>query len=287
MLSYFQAIILGALQGITELFPISSLGHTIILPSLFGWKINQSEEFFLIFLVATHFATAIVLFFFFFNDWLKIIRGIFRSIARMKIPEQDTHAKIGWLLIIGTIPAGLLGLLLEKKLKLLFATPYIVAYVLILNGILLYAAELLRRKQTLREPKIESYDDYKIAKLSLWQSFKIGVAQCLALIPGFSRTGSTIAGGLLNNLNHEDSARFSFLLATPIILAAAILKLPELSKSTSAEFGPLIAGVLASAIAAYFSVKFLTNYFKKYTLTTFAVYCVAIGIISVLILHFR
>jgi undecaprenyl-diphosphatase len=282
MLSYYQAIILGAVQGITELFPISSLGHSIILPSLLGWNIDQSNNFFVVFLVATHFATALALFGFFFADWMLILKGIWKSLKNWKIDAEDKYAKIGWLLVVGTVPAGIVGLLLQKKLTELFAAPSYVAIFLILNGFLLYGAELLRRKKA--ETR-ETHDDKQIAKISYGQSLKIGFAQCLALIPGFSRTGSTMGGGLLVGLNHEDAARFSFLLATPIIFAAAILKLPDLAKSSDINtIGPILTGFVAALVAAYFSIRFLTKYFENKKLTPFAIYCVAFGVGAFLLL---
>jgi undecaprenyl-diphosphatase len=285
MLSYFQAIILGAVQGITELFPISSLGHSVILPSILGWKINQNDNFFLIFLVATHLATALVLFGFFFKDWVLIIKGIFRSLKMRVIDQTDTYAKLGWLLIIGSIPAGILGLLFQDKLKILFASPKAVAVFLILNGFMLYGAELLKRKKSETQ---NIHSDEQIAKISWMQGIKVGLAQCLALIPGFSRTGSTIGGGLLIGLNHEDAARFSFLLATPIILAAAVLELPELFTTSNINIiGPILTGFIVAGVAAYFSISFLTKYFKTKKLTPFAVYCVLVGIGTSLLFLFR
>ncbi len=289
MISYLQALILGALQGITELFPVSSLGHSVILPKILGWNIDQHDNLFLIFLVATHLATALVLFGFFFTDWLLIIKGVGRSLKIRKIDPADTYAKLGWLIIVGSIPAGILGLLFEEKLKALFASPRLVAVFLILNGFVLYGAELLRRKIAVSQSTgTESDTDIRIAKISWAQSVKVGFAQCLALIPGFSRTGSTIGGSLLVGLNHEEAVRFSFLLATPIIFAASILKLPELMSATNAfAIGPIFAGSLASAIAAYFSVRFLTKYFKTKTLVPFAIYCLAAGILTSLLLSLR
>jgi len=279
MLTYFQAIIMGAMQGISELFPVSSLGHSVILPKLLGWSVNQNDNFFLIFLVATHLATALVLLGFFYKDWLLIIKGILRSIKIREIQNTDTYAKLGWLIVIGTIPAGILGILFEDKLKVLFASPNAVAIFLILNGLLLYGAELLRRNKSTTE---------NLDQMSWSQSIKIGLAQCLALIPGFSRTGSTIGGGLLIGLNHKDAARFSFLLATPIIFAAAVLKLPELlTSSGSGSIGPILVGSLVAAMTAYLSISFLTKYFETKKLTPFAVYCVAIGIISSIVFLFR
>ena len=285
MIPYFQALVMGALQGVTELFPISSLGHSVILPQLLGWSIDQSDNSFLIFLIATHLATALVLFGFFFKDWMRIIGGIFRSLRIRKIDPADTYAKIGWLIVVGSIPAGLLGLLFEDKLKSLFAAPEAAAVFLMLNGCMLYGAELLRRKKSENQ---NSHKDEEISKISWNQSVKIGIAQCLALIPGFSRTGSTIGGGLLAGLDHESAARFSFLLATPIIFAAAALKLPELLISGNrSSIGPIIAGSMSAGAAAYLSIRFLTKYFETKKLAPFALYCIVAGIVASLVFLLR
>ncbi len=276
MLSYFQAIIMGIVQGITELFPISSLGHSVIFPKLLGWNVNQNDPFFLNFLVATHAATALVLFFFFLNDWKLIFLGIFRSFKNRKILESDHYAKLGWLLILGTVPAGILGILFEHKLRSLFANPQFVAWTLILNGCILLASEYLRRNK--KEEK-ETDSDKRIAKLTWMKAVQIGMLQCLALIPGFSRTGSAIAGGLLAGLSYIDAARFSFLLATPIIGAAAFLKLPKFAMHASGEsIGPIIVGAVFAGLFAYLSVKFLIKYFETKKLWPFAVYCIVIGL---------
>jgi undecaprenyl-diphosphatase len=285
MISYPQAIIFGLIQGITELFPISSLGHSVILPKLFNWNVNQNDPFFLTFLVATHVATSLVLFIFFWKDWKRIILGLIRSLKIREIKETDADAKLGWLLIIATIPAGILGLLFEEQLKTLFASPQIVAFVLIFNGVLLLGAEALRRKKK-EQPVIGSNE--RIAKLSFAQAIKVGIVQCLALIPGFSRTGATITGSLLVGLSHEDAARYSFLLATPIIGAAAFLKLPELNtKAEGAFMGQALVGSVFAAIAAYLSVRFLIKYFETKNLTPFAVYCIALGGLTSLLFFFR
>jgi len=284
MLSFGQAIILGILQGISELFPISSLGHSIILPGLLGWTINRRANAFLTFLVATHFATAIVLFFFYWEDWVRIITGTLRSILRRSV-AGDPDATLGWLLVIGTIPAGMIGVLFQKRLQELFISPSYVASFLALNGVLLYVAELLRTSA--KSPDSARDADQRIAAEVSWsQSARVGIMQVLALLPGFSRTGSTIAGGLVVGLAHEDSLRFSFLLATPIIGAAAALKLPALfaSKDKTAIEAALI-GAACAAIAAYFSVKFLTRYFKTRTLTPFAIYCLLAGLASLVFMH--
>ncbi len=281
MLDYGQSLLLGALQGLTELFPISSLGHTVILPGLMGWSVNQDTEFFIVFLVATHFATALVLLAFYWRDWLDIAFGFFRTVRLRRIPEGDVHAKLAWLLIVATIPAGALGLLFEHKLEVFFGAPATVSLFLIGNGALLYGAELLRRKRAEIPEKKEA--DAAIAKLTFRQALGIGFAQALALFPGFSRTGATIAGGLLAGLSHTSSTRFSFLMATPIIGAAAALKLPHLFQVGSYSVAVVAVGTIASALTAYISVRFLTKYFKTHTLTPFAIYCVLAGIGAYLI----
>jgi len=284
MLSYFQAAILGILQGISELFPISSLGHSILLPAVLGWTIDQNANYFLTFLVATHFATATVLFFIYRSEWVRIISGILRSI-RLRSIALDPDAKLGWLLVVGTVPAGIVGLLFQKQVQELFKSPSYVASFLALNGVLLYVAELLRTKAK-SGGGIHDTEQRISAEVSWRQSAAVGVMQVLALLPGFSRTGSTIAGGLMVGLAHEDALRFSFLLATPIIAAAAALKLPVLfaSRDAPAIEAALLAATCA-AIASYLSVKFLTRYFKTRTLTPFAVYCSLAGLISLFLLH--
>ena len=214
LISYGQAIVLGLLQGVSELFPVSSLGHSVILPSLLGWNIHQNDPYFITFLVATHLATALVLLGFFWDDWVRIVRGMWRSLVEREIRADNTDGRLGWLLVVGTIPAGLLGLLLEDRLRHVFASPKSAAFFLMLNGFMLYGAELLRR----RAPQVEEDDDARIAKQTTFGgAFGIGAAQALALIPGFSRSGATMGGGLLMGLSNKDAARFAFLLATPII----------------------------------------------------------------------
>ena len=272
-ISYFQAAILGLIQGITELFPVSSLGHSVIIPKLLGWNIHQNDPYFLTFLVATHIATALVLLGFFWRDWWRILKGLGRSLRDREI--GDTDARLAWLLIVGTIPAGILGLALESALRKIFASPQYAAVFLALNGVLLYGAELLRR----RAPQVDEDDDTRIARTVSWRdSALVGGAQSLALIPGFSRSGMAMGGGLLVGLSHKDAARFAFLLATPIILAAGVLKLPELAgPEGNGVRGPAALGALCAAVSAWFSVRFLMRYFETQTLTPFAIYCVAAG----------
>jgi undecaprenyl-diphosphatase len=268
-------VVLGLLQGVSELFPVSSLGHSVILPRLLGWNIHQNDSYFLTFLVATHLATAIVLLGFFWRDWVRILRGLGRSLREREIAPDDVDAKLGWLLVVGTIPAGILGLLLEHKLRHIFASPGSAAFFLILNGFLLYGAELLRR----RAPQTSRDDDARIARQVGWRgSFLVGAAQAIALVPGFSRSGATMGGGLIVGLSHKDAARFAFLLATPIIGAAAALKLPELfGHQGNGVRGQALVGALCSAVTAYLAVRFLMRFFETNRLTPFAVYCVLAG----------
>ena len=276
LISYWQAVVLGLLQGVSELFPVSSLGHSVILPRLLGWNIHQNDSYFLTFLVATHLATAIVLLGFFWRDWVRILRGLGRSLRDREIAPDDVDAKLGWLLVVGTIPAGILGLLLEHKLRHIFASPRSAAFFLILNGFLLYGAELLRR----RAPQTSQDDDARIARQVGWRgSFLVGAAQAIALVPGFSRSGATMGGGLIVGLSHKDAARFAFLLATPIIGAAAVLKLPELfGHEGDGVRGQALVGALCAAVTAYLAVRFLMRYFETNSLTPFAVYCALAGL---------
>jgi undecaprenyl-diphosphatase len=280
LISYGQAILLGLLQGFSELFPISSLGHSVILPRLLGWNIHQNDSFFVTFLVATHLATALVLLAFFRRDWARILRGLGRSLQNREI-GADTDARLGWLLVVGTVPAGLLGLLLEHALRDLFASGRSAAFFLILNGVMLYGAERLRRKA----PVVESGDDpvvadARIANQISWRgALAVGAAQAVALVPGFSRSGATMGGGLLVGLSNEDAARFAFLLATPIIGAAAALKLPELLGSQGNGIrGQTLVGAICSAVTAYLAVRFLMRFFHTNRLTPFAVYCFLAGL---------
>ncbi len=270
---------LGLLQGLTELFPISSLGHSVIVPALLGWNISQDAPYYLTLLVAMHAATAAVLVAFFWREWLAIIKGLFRTVVARRLDPGDTYAKLGLLLVIGTIPVGLLGLLLQDQVSKLFASAQIAAAVLVVNGCVLLAAERLRRKRE-NEARSRLQSNANIARLGWTQAFGVGLSQAAALIPGISRSGSSMAGGLLAGLNNEDAARFSFLLATPVIGAAALLKLPHL---LSADIAPMRAaillGALSAGIAAYVSVKFLLRYFQAKTLAPFAVYCIAAGVL--------
>lgn len=279
MISYLQAIALGLLQGFSELFPISSLGHTVIVPAVLHWRFDRATDAFVAFVVLTHLATALVLLGFFWRDWVAIVTGIFRALRLREIRRDDTYARLGWLLIVSTVPAGLLGLLLERKLQALFGDAWVAAAALGLNGVALLLVERLRRRA-----EEGSHDDAKLAALSWGQAIAIGVAQCLALIPGFSRTGMSMAGGLGSGLSHENAVRYAFLLATPIILAAAVLKVPDLFHGSGAGLGEAMVGALCAGVTAYFSVRFLVKYFETRTLTPFALYCAGAGLAALIYL---
>jgi undecaprenyl-diphosphatase len=281
-ITYFQAIVLGLLQGFSELFPISSLGHSVILPQLLGWNIHQNDDYFITFLIATHLATAIVLFIFFFQDWMRIFAGMWRSLVDRQIAPENHDAKLGWLLVVGTVPAGLLGLLFQDSLRSVFASAQSAAFFLMLNGVMLYGAERLRRRAPVVETSDPLASDERISGTTSYRdAVGIGAAQAIALIPGFSRSGASMAGGLLTGLSNEDAARFSFLLATPIIGAAALLKLPDLFGATGDGVrGQALAASLCSALTAWFSVRFLVKYFETNRLTPFAIYCFVAGLAS-------
>ncbi len=275
-ISYFQGIVLGLLQGFSELFPISSLGHAVVTPRLLGWNIHQNDKFFLAFLVAVHLATAIVLLGFFWKDWVRVFRGLGRSLRDREVADPD--ARLGWLLVVGTIPAGILGLLLQDPLRKVFASAESAAIFLFVNGLLLFAFERLRRRAP-DAPEGEADIDNRIATRVSWrQAVGVGAAQALALVPGISRSGVTMGGGLLVGLNNEDAAKFAFLLATPIIGAAAALKIPDLAgKTGDGVRGPAFVAALCAAVTAYLAIRFLMRFFETNRLTPFAIYCTVAG----------
>ena len=279
-ITYGQAIILGLLQGVAELFPISSLGQSVVAPRVFGWDIHQNDNYFIAFLVATHLATAIVLLGFFWQDWVRILTGMWRSLQEREISAANPDGKLGWLIVVGTIPAGILGLLLQDKLQSVFASPRSAAFFLILNGLMLFGAEALRRRAP-ELPETEEDGDHRIAHTAGWRhAVGVGASQAIALIPGFSRSGASMGGGLLVGFSNEDAARFAFLLATPIIGAAAILKIPVLlGPDGDGVRGPALVASLCSAATAYVSIRFLMRYFETNRLTPFAVFCFVEGII--------
>ena len=286
-MTYLQAIVLGILQGVTELFPISSLGHSVILPALVpGWKalaIMQArpESPFLAFLVALHVGTAVALLVFFRKDWYRIIRGFFHTLRTRRIETPDE--RLAWLLLVATVPAGITGVLLEHALRVVFAKPLYASVLLFINGLILMFGERVRRRTEVRELALthgtyEGTDSRRLETLEFKEAVVVGVAQVFALLAGISRSGITMVAGLVRGLSHEDAARFSFLLATPIILAAGLYKLPDLTGPLGSNiWGQAIVGAVAAGIAAYLSVRFLTRWFETRTLTPFAIYCLVVG----------
>jgi undecaprenyl-diphosphatase len=304
VISYVQAIVIGLLQGVTELFPVSSLGHSVLVPALLGWHqvvASQAaqESFYLAFLVGLHVATALALLVFFRAEWVRIIAGLARSLRRRRIDPADPDERLGWLLVAGTIPAGLVGVAFEHELRTLFAKPLAAAVFLTCNGVILLAGERLRRRAYAFAPGPQSpagapiptravvpsraartaqRRSRELTTLGFGEALLIGSSQILAFFAGISRSGVTMVAGLSRGLSHEDAARFAFLLATPIILAAGVYKLPDLlGPNGNGVRGQILAGSLVAAVAAYLSVRFLTRWFQTRTLTPFAIYCLLVG----------
>jgi undecaprenyl-diphosphatase len=288
-LSYFQAIVLGVLQGITELFPVSSLGHTVLFPTLFGWNSlvheqSQSESAWLAFVVMLHVGSAIGLLVYFRKDWIKIIGSFFATLPKRR---ADTPTeRLAWLIVIASIPAGILGLIFEHQLRTLTAKPEAAAIFLIVNGFALFAAERYRRRAEVRE--LAAREGAKpdgareLDTLEYREALGIGVVQSSALCAGISRSGVTMGAGLARGLDHSDAARFAFLLATPIILAAGLFKLPDvLGHLGNGIRGQAAVAAAVAAVTAVFTVAFLLRYFKTRTLIPFAVYCLLFGIAMV------
>lgn len=280
MLTYFQAVVMGLLQGVTELFPVSSLGHSVLFPSLFGWDNlvraqSETTSFFLVFLVGLHVATAIALIIFYRAEWKRIIIGFFSSIRRLEITTPDQ--RLAWLLIVATVPAGLVGVVFEHSLRVLFAKPLWAAFFMVLNGLFLFLAERLRHRsaESVSNRSLDATAQ-NLGVMKYHDAAFIGGTQILALFAGISRAGITMVGGLLRGLDHQDAARFSFLLATPIILAAGLYKLPDLL--SQGVRGQIAVGSIVAGIAAYGAVRFLDRFFRDRKLTPFAIYCALFGV---------
>lgn len=289
-MDYAQAIFLGLAQGVTELFPVSSLGHSVILPELLGWNgvvaaQSASESYFLAFLVGLHVATATALALFYWRDWIRIIGAIVGSLRSRRIETSD--ARLGWLLIVATIPAGLMGLLFEHAFRTVFAKPELAAAFLFVNGLILLAGEWFRRRAEVRAVAVahglNPEGARRLDTLEFREAGIVGIFQVAALLAGISRAGITMVAGLVRGLDHEDAARFSFLLATPIIMAAGVYKLPDLlGPNGHGVVGQVLAGSVAAGIAAYVSVRFLSRYFTTRTLMPFALYCLIAGALATL-----
>jgi undecaprenyl-diphosphatase len=326
--SYLQAIVIALVQGVTELFPVSSLGHSVLVPAWLGgsWQtlVTQSSQatsessFYLAYIVALHCATALALLWFFRLDWFRIIRGFLRSSARIarerRFSAVDSDERLAWLIVLATVPVGVTGLALEHTFRTIFAKPTAASAFLVVNGLVLLAGERARRRAVETSAPAAAYaapvlvtaggpslplrpvasagrsagdvaaataSDLRISRLSSRAVLSIGLLQVLALLPGISRAGITMVGGLWRGLDHEDAARFAFLLATPVIFAAGVLKLPSLFGPAGDHIhGQAIVGSVICGITAYFTVRFLVRYFETRTLTPFAVYCLVGGAAS-------
>ncbi|HEV2656523.1 MAG TPA: undecaprenyl-diphosphate phosphatase [Ktedonobacteraceae bacterium] len=294
-LTILQAVVLSLLQGVTELFPISSLGHTVILPGLLGWGDLETstgcggENCFLPFITSLHLGTSIALLIYFWRDWFQVGRTLVVSVRDGEV-RKGTDEWVSCLIIIGSIPAGLLGVFLETPLKKVFASPLLAATFLIVNGSILFAGEQLRRRSEAKlvylSPKEREGYFRPLTALSWKQALIVGLAQSVALVPGFSRSGSTIVAGLGVRLTHEDAARFSFLLGTPIIFAAGAVEVPLLFGQPPHTLLLIFIGMVLSGVAAYLSTKFLMKYFERGRLDPFAYYCWGAGLLSLILFWF-
>jgi undecaprenyl-diphosphatase len=278
MITYFQAIIIGLLQGVSELFPVSSLGHSVLVPWLLNWHIiladqSKSESFYLSFVVVLHVATATALLIFYRAIWWRIIKGFFGSLGARRIDSPD--ARLAWLLIAATIPAGITGLAFEHELRTQFAKPLSAIIFLFINGCILLIGDRHIKQTSHRQSYTQVTTSQNVSsKLTFRRAIIIGVAQIGALFAGISRSGITMVSGLYSGLNHEDAARFSFLLATPIIFGAGVIKMPDFFGSLdNGVHGQILAGGVVAGIAAYLTVRFLDKYFRDKTLRPFAIYC--------------
>ncbi len=356
VMTYPEAMVVGLIQGVTELFPVSSLGHNVLIPALVGgqWardlNVATPESPYLAFIVGLHVATAIALLIYFWRDWVRIIGGFFTSIRDRDISTTDQ--KMAWIIIMATIPVGLAGLLFEHTFRVLFGKPVLAAVFLMVNGVILFSGEKFRTKASLKadeevaaerrllpvparaeaaqtasvpavgvaaaghsagtvvpdrrpgrgshaavkpdgramraaETAAGQQADERLARLSLGQATLIGSTQILALLAGISRDGVTMVGGMFRGLSREDAARFAFLLATPVILAAGVLKVPDLIQRGHGIYGPIVAGSILSGVGAYVSVRFLVRYFQTRTLTPFAIYCFLFGLGSIIYLQVK
>ena len=335
-LTYLEAAVVGLIQGVTELFPISSLGHNVLLPALVGgsWasdlNVAASESPYLAYIVGLHVATAIALLIYFWRDWVRIVKGFFSSLRQFVQPEEGTSRwhlqtvdqRLAWMIIVATIPVGLVGLKFEHEFRVLFGKPIRAAIFLVINGLILLAGEFFRRKASVRadeqiaqerepvavgggrrtgtarhaaghqaereaEYELGVQSDQRLSMQGYLSALLIGTAQILALLAGISRDGVAMVAGMFRGLSREDAARFAFLLATPVILAAGVLKVPDLMGPLGNGIrGQVLVGSVLSGVGAYLSVRFLVKYFRTRTLTPFAIYCIVVGLGSVIYLGF-
>ncbi len=268
----WQMLVLAVVQGVTELFPISSLGHSVLIRTILSWHFPKTSPDFLPFLVVLHVGTASALLLYFWRDWRDILAGLWRARGR----AGNEQARLFWLLVVASVPAGLIGLLFEKKIKLLFGNLVVAALFLMVNGIVLLIGDALKKRRP----------DHTLDHMSWGKALFIGAAQALALIPGMSRSGVTVVAGLHKGFDYAVAARFSFLMATPIIGAAAVLEIPKLFRVTGHVDLPaiLLSGLLAG-LFAYLSTWILMRYFRKQevqALRPFGYYCLGAGALALL-----
>ncbi|HVB62346.1 MAG TPA: undecaprenyl-diphosphate phosphatase [Ktedonobacteraceae bacterium] len=293
ILNIWEVIILSLLQGVTELFPISSLGHTVIVPGLLPGIFGQgganlvNDPNFLPLIVALHLGTSIALFIYFWRDWFQVIRSLFTAIKVGEV-KRGTEEWVSFLIIIGCIPAGLIGAFLDKPLKTLFASPYIAAAFLLANGSLLFLGEQMLNFWSVRRENMDAKQREAqfrpLSSLNWKEAIVVGVAQSMALIPGISRSGASMVAGLGIRLNHEEAARYSFLLGAPLIGAAALLEVPSLFHLPTASLLYVLLGVVLSGVAAFVTTKFLMRYFQTGRLYPFAWYCWGAGAVALVLL---
>ena len=342
-ITYLEAIVVGLIQGVTELFPISSLGHNVLLPALVGgqWakdlSVSAPESPYLAFIVGMHVATAIAMITYYWRDWLRIIKGFFGSIAHVILPApgtrrwatQTAEQKLAWMIILATIPVGIAGLALEHDFRVYFSKPVPTALFLALNGVILLYGERLRRRRVglqeqqmaedrqiieggqlaavggpagelahsagqralkRREADLGVLSNRRLVRLGWLNAFGLGAAQILALLPGISRDGMVMVSGLFRGLTMQDAARFSFLLSAPVIFAAGVLKIPDLTGPLgNGVRGQVLVGSIMSGVGAYLALRFFVRYISdpKRTLTPFAVYCLVLGLGSAIYLGIR
>ena len=334
-LTYAEAGFVGLLQGITELFPVSSLGHAVLIPAVVGgqWaqdlNVSEAESPYLAFIVGLHVATATAMILYFWRDWLRIIKAFFASIGHVIAPApgtrrfepQNTDQMLAWMIILATIPVGLAGLALEHDFRVYFSKPILTSCFVFVNGLILLAGERARRHHADMEAQEIAADlqavserqratvaagggggrhssgqralkqqhaglavesDRRITRRVGWLgALGLGASQILALLPGISRDGTVMVAGMFRGLSRQDAARFSFLLSAPVILAAGVLKIPDLTGPLGAGIrGPILFGSLLSFVGAYLALRFLMRYFSdpKRTLTPFAIYCLVAGL---------
>ena len=327
-ITYLEAAVVGLIQGVSELFPVSSLGHNVLIPALVGgsWaqdlNVSKPESPYLAFIVGLHVATALALLIYFWRDWIRIIGGFLSSIRDRRVETRDQ--RLAWMIILATIPVGLVGLVAEHTFRVIFAKPVIAGVFLIVNGVILYCGEKFRPRASVQADQVVTREweealaqggapavagqagsrhasghqvvrqeeialaiqaDERLSRIGYGRAVLIGAAQILALLAGISRSGVTMVTGMSRGLSREDAARFAFLLATPVILAAGVLKVPDLMGPLgNGIHGQILLASVLSGVGAYVSVRFLMRYFQTRTLYPFAIYCFVFGLLSVIYL---